>query len=117
MSKFTQIVSAFARRATNKQRSQESLSRNNLVAIFAVVIVLLGAAYFIQVNLSTTRSFALQGLLQKQASLQQQKRDLELQQAQLTALSTLQDTPAVSQLVASTNVQYLEPALSDVARR
>ena len=100
-----------------KGQRQSNVGEHNLVAIFGIIAVLMGAVYFVEVNRSTTKSFAVHALVQQQSQLLEQKRDLELQQAQMTALSTLQNSSVVAELVATTHTEYLSTSLSDVARR
>lgn len=117
MSKFSQIFKRLTARAANRSHGSAGVSGTNAVVLLGVVILLLGAIYLFQLNRSSTKSFAVSALVQQQEQLLKQKRDLELQQAQLSALSNLENSPVVSQLVASTHVEYLTPATSDVARR
>lgn len=117
MSKFSQIFKRLTNRSAERGRASVGISGTNSVALLGVVILLLGGIYLYQLNRSSTKSFMVSALVKQQDQLLQQKRDLELQQAQLSALSNLENTPIVSQLVASTNVEYLTPATSDVARR
>ncbi|MEK7631581.1 MAG: hypothetical protein AAB445_01770 [Patescibacteria group bacterium] len=114
MSKFSQ----FFKRSTEKLRNrQRVVSLSNLPVLLGSIIVLLGATYLVQVNRSATKNFTVRALVEKHDALMDQRRELELQQAQLTALTNLEVSPVVSQLVASTNVEYLTPPTADVARR
>ncbi len=117
MSKFSQIFKHFTSRSADRSRAVPTLQGSNTAVLLGVIILLLGAVYLFQLNRSSTKSFAVSALVQQHEQLLQQKQDLELQQAQLSALSNLENAPVVSQLVASTNVEYLAPATSDVARR
>lgn len=117
MSKFSQLFKRFTTHAPARSRGVTAVNETSTVALLGVVILLLGGIYLFQLNRSSTKSFAVSALVQQQEQLLQQKRELELQQAQLSALSNLENAPVVSQLVASTHVEYLTPATSDVARR
>lgn len=117
MSKFSQLFKRFTTRAADRSRGVTAVGGTNSVVLLGVIILLLGGIYLFQLNRSSTKSFAVSALVQQQEQLLQQKQELELQQAQLSALSNLENAPVVSQLVASTNVEYLTPATSDVARR
>jgi len=93
------------------------MNGTNAVVLLGVIIVLLGGIYLFQLNRSSTKSFTVSALVQQQEQLLKERRALELQQAQLSALSNLENAPVVESLVASTNIEYLTPATSDVARR
>lgn len=114
MSKFSQ----FFKRSTEKfQKRQRVVSASNLSVVLGALIVVLGVTYLVQVNRSATKHFTVRALVEKHDALTDQRRQLELQQAELTALTNLEASPVVSQLVASTNVEYLTPPTADVARR
>lgn len=117
MSKFSQIFKRLTARSAHRSHGAVEVHGTNAVVLLGVIILLLGGIYLFQLNRSSTKSFAVSALVQQQEQLLEQKRELELQQAQLSALSNLENAPVVSQLVASTNVEYLTPATSDVARR
>ncbi len=117
MSKFSQLFKRLTTRTADRSRGATAVHGTNSVLLLAVIILLLGGIYLYQLNRSSTKSFAVSALVQQQEQLLKQKRDLELQQAQLSALSNLENAPVVESLVASTNVEYLTPATSDVARR
>lgn len=117
MSKFSQLFKRLTTRPADRSRGGVAVQGANTVALLGVVILLLGGIYLFQLNRSSTKSFAVSALVQQHEQLLQERQDLELQQAQLSALSNLENAPVVSQLVASTTVEYLTPATSDVARR
>lgn len=117
MSKFSQIFKRLTSRSADRSRGVTAGQGTNSVVLLGVIILLLGGIYLFQLNRSSTKSFAVSALVQQHEQLLQQKQELELQQAQLSALSNLENAPVVSQLVASINVEYLMPATSDVARR
>lgn len=114
MSKFSQFFKRSAEKLRNRQRV---VSSSNLPVLLGAIIVLMGAAYLVQINRSSTKSFTVRALVEHHDALMDQRRELELQQAQLTALTNLEASPVVSQLVASTNVEYLTSPTADVARR
>lgn len=114
MSKFSQFFKRSAEKIQNRKRV---VSTSNLPVLLGAIIVLLGATYLVQVNRSATKNFTVRALVEKHDALMDQRRELELQQAELTALTNLENSPVVSQLVASTNVEYLTPPTADVARR
>ncbi len=117
MSKFSQLFKRITARPASRERGAPAFAGSNLVATLGVVIVLLGVVYLIQLNRSATKSFAVHGLVQEHEQLLGERRSLELRQAELTALSNLEQSPVISRMVASTDVQYLAPATSDVAKR
>ena len=90
---------------------------SNLPIVLAGLIVVLGVGYLIQVNRSSTKSFAVRDLIQHQQALIEQRQNLELQQAQLSALTNLQNSPVISGMVASSNPEYLTSSTADVARK
>jgi hypothetical protein len=117
MSKFSQIFKRLTSRSAERGRGVVMVQGTNAVLLLGIIIFFLGGLYLYQLNRSSTKSFAVSALVQQHEHLLQQRRDLELQQAQLSALSNLENASVVSQLVASTDVEYLTPATSDVARR
>lgn len=117
MSKFGQIFKRITSRPVSRERGAASFSGSNIVGMLGVVILLLGAIYLVQLNRSATKSFAVHSLVQQHEQLLEERRTLELRQAELSALSNLEQSPVISRMVASTDVQYLAPATSDVAKR
>ncbi|MFA6587629.1 MAG: hypothetical protein WCT08_01030 [Patescibacteria group bacterium] len=119
MSKFTQ----FFRSHLRKTRTEESIKcqslwhAQNLPIVLGVLIAVLAVGYLIQINRSSTKSFMVHALTQKQQALIEQRRNLELQQAELSALTNLENSPIISEMVASRNPEYLLPPAADVARK
>ncbi len=116
MSKFSTLLAKLKNRQ-HAGRPVHAVGGTNLVVMLGAVVLLLGVVYLIQVNRSATKSFAVHDLVQKHDQLQAQRRELELAQAQLSALSTLQDTPAVASLVPSSTPEFLTAGVGPVARR
>lgn len=119
MSKFSQLFKRITNRPAQRERgaSASVFAGSNLVATLGVVILLLAAVYLVQLNRSATKSFAVHSLVQQHEQLLEERRALELRQAELTALSNLEQSPVISRMVASTDIEYLAPATSDVAKR
>jgi cell division protein FtsL len=114
MSKFTNLFKKFHRKTASHRGTAVT---KNLPFLLGAVALILGVFYLVQVNQSATRSFSVHALVQKEASLQTEHRNLELQQAELSALSNLEESSVVASLVPSVNPEFLNAGTADVARR
>ena len=114
MSKFTNLFKKLHRQSANPR---STIGVTNLPFLLGAVALILGVFYLVQVNRSATRSFAVHALVQQEASLQAAHRNLELQQAELSALSNLEESSVVASLVPSQNPEFLNAGTADVARR
>jgi len=119
MSKFTQFFRSHCKKSRVEKNSPHSdfWNSKNLPVFLGVLIVILAVGYLVQINRSSTKSFTVHALVQKQQALIEQRRSLELQQAELSALTNLENSTVISGMVASADPEYLVSSTADVARK
>ncbi|RJO59794.1 hypothetical protein C4546_00290 [Candidatus Parcubacteria bacterium] len=119
MSKFTKFFKKhpFKPQPRDSENREALWRANNLPMVLGFLIVILAIGYLFQINRSSTKSFTVHALVKKQNALLEQRRALELQQAELSALTNLENSPVITGMVASTNAEYLLPPTADVARK
>jgi cell division protein FtsL len=75
--------------------------------IVALMITVLGLIYLTQATRATTYDYEAQKIDSQIADLNDQKSDLEVENARLTALETVKNSSVAREMTASANTQYV----------
>ncbi|MDP3964120.1 MAG: hypothetical protein Q8Q20_00465 [bacterium] len=118
MSKFFWLSPANRKKHVNDkkgvpQKFRLTQSRVNLLLFIAILV--LGAAYLVQVNRTATSGFAVEDLDSEIGQLQESHRKLELQVAELQSLQRIKAASDRLDLVATTAPIYLQASAGVVA--
>lgn len=99
------------------ERRQSHLLRTWWRPLLAVMVVLLGVSYVVELNLISSRGFQARRLEQRLNSLREENRRLNLQVAELQSLTSVGERIQTLGLVPAESVQYLTVGGAAVARR
>lgn len=87
---------------------------NTIRFVFVGVIVLVGAAYVFKTTSSTTSGYELHKLETQTAALEQDIEKTNIQIAENSSLSNIQDRLAKMDMVAAGGIKYLSVGIKDV---
>ncbi|MFZ2126304.1 MAG: hypothetical protein WAV04_02215 [Candidatus Microsaccharimonas sp.] len=105
-----------SRRQQNWSRNQNTTRFTSAVklgpvahtVIVALMITVLGLIYLTQATRATSYDYESQKIDSQIAELNDQKGDLEIENARLTALETVKNSSVAREMTASTNTQYVQ---------
>ncbi len=97
-----------ARRNQNIYHNQARLhlGPTSVGFVTIAIITMLALLYLTQITKTSVYGYKLSDLSQKQTKLSLVQQELEVEAARLQAISTIQNTPAVSKMVVAQNVTY-----------
>lgn len=91
---------------TTKFRSAVKLGPVTHTVLVALMITVLGLIYLTQATHATTYSYEAQDIENKIATLSNQKTDLQVENARLTALTSVQDSNVASTMSTPSETNY-----------
>ena len=102
------------RRTSNWNRNQNTTSYRSSVKLgpvthtilVALMVTVLGLIYLTQATHVTTYSYETQGIESKIADLSNEKTDLQVENARLTALASVQNSSVASTMTAPSQTNY-----------
>lgn len=105
-----------SRRQQNWSRNQNTTRFTSAIklgpvahtVIVALMITVLGLIYLTQATRATSYDYESQKIDSQIAELNDQKGDLEIENARLTALETVKNSSVAREMTASTNTQYVQ---------
>lgn len=95
--------------STRVRQFLQLLDTTRVRVILVVMIVLFGLLYLWLVNSTTTRGFYLSDLESQVATLEDEYKKLEIEQAAAQSLNHLQEQAAAQSLVAAGRAEYAHP--------
>jgi hypothetical protein len=115
MSTYTRTVQFNSRRQTNWQRNQNTVAFASAVKLgpvnrtisIALLIAVLGLLYLTQATRISGYDYAANSVSEKISSLTEQKNDLEVENARLTALQTVKSSSVAQAMTTPTDVQHV----------
>lgn len=112
---YTRTVQFNSRRQTNWQRNQNTVAFASAVklgpishtVLVALMITVLGLIYLTQATRVSAYDYAANEVSDKISSLTDQKNDLEVENARLTALQTVKSSSVAKAMAAPSDVQHV----------
>lgn len=112
---YTRTVQFNSRRQTNWQRNQNTVAFASAVklgpishtVLVALMIAVLGLIYLTQATRVSGYDYAASEVAGKISSLTEQKNDLEVENARLTALQTVKSSSVAKAMTTPTDVQHV----------
>lgn len=104
------------RRQQNWSRNQNTTRFQSAVklgpvahtVLVALMIIVLGLIYVTQATRKTGYDYEVQKIDSQIAELNEQKGELEIENARLTALETVKNSAVAKEMTAATNTQYVQ---------
>lgn len=88
-----------------------------ITVLMLAVTVVIGAAYFLQINVGATQGYQIRTLEDQLSELKNDNTDLKLKYIELQSMANVIDQASQLQLVATGNVEVVVPNGGVVARR
>lgn len=115
MSTYTRTVQFNSRRQSNWSRNQNTVAFASAIklgpvthtVLIALLITILGLIYLSQATHTVSYGYEASEIDNKIASLSEQKKDLEVDNARLTALKEVQSSSVAKNMTTPTDVQYV----------
>lgn len=115
MSTYTRTVQFNSRRQTNWQRNQNTVAFASAVklgpishtVLVALMITVLGLIYLTQATRVSGYDYTANSVSDKISSLTEQKNDLEVENARLTALQTVKNSNVAKAMTTPSDVQHV----------
>ncbi len=112
---YTRTVQFNSRRATNWQRNQNTVAFASAVklgpithtVLVALMITVLGLIYLTQATRASGYDYQANDVEAKISTLTEQKKDLEVENARLTAIQTVKSSSVAKNMTAPTDVQHV----------
>lgn len=112
---YTRTVQFNSRRATNWQRNQNTVAFASAVklgpithtVLVALMITVLGLIYLTQATRASGYDYQANDVENKISALTEQKKDLEVENARLTAIQTVKSSSVAKTMTAPTDVQHV----------
>jgi cell division protein FtsL len=111
-----QRTTTFNRRSQNWNRNQNTVAFASNVklgpvthtVLVALMITVLGLIYLTQATRATSYDYQAQAIDDKIAALSNEKTDLEVENARLTALETIRSSSVAKEMESSESTRYLK---------
>lgn len=111
---YTRSVQFNSRRQSNWGRNQNTVAFASAVklgpvthtVLVALMIAVLGLIYLTQATRASGFDYAASDVASKISALADQKKDLEIENARLTALQSIKDSSVAKNMTAPTSTQY-----------
>lgn len=112
---YTRTIQFNSRRQTNWQRNQNTVAFASAVklgpishtVLVALMITVLGLIYLTQATRVSGYDYAANTVSDKISTLNEQKNDLEVENARLTALQTVRSSSVAKAMTTPTDVQHV----------